>query len=364
MAFGKIKPRSLSEDVLAEVSQQAREQQFFTAVPKSEDPENFPVYSIRNQTDLIYVPNFVVQGEDGVPELRMDKPFFHNLVDGKQFPKIRCTEGVESASSGLDGTCPICDNLDIVNELAQIEADNLLVSQGFQPGDDSKEAKKLTQGIYSDRIMKRKNRSFTFPIVVFERTVEKNEKTGRKVYKFVTDEEGYPKYQIMWYTVSEALYFGTESTQGKWKPELDIRSEELDRDILTPAGLWFNIKGDYSPDDSKWSARDAARNYSVTMLPDGPKGFDPETLVDFEKQLDKEAEAWTPSMAIKMVIANHFLPVDELQVEIDRLLQPVRDKVEMLKLGKSVSTNVPKLDAGAGQQKTALLSLDDEEIDE
>lgn len=365
MAFNKIKPRKVSEDILKEVSEQAKGQTYFSFVPKSEDPDNFPVFTLGNETYLIYVPNHTVENDEGLTELRWDAAWMHTLIDGKQYPKVRCAEGIENHGLGLDGTCPICDSLEVVNDLASKEASKLLVSQGYSENDDSTEARKLTSGIYGDRIMKRKQRSYTFPIVVFERTSTENPKTGRKTYSLVLDEDGNPKYTIMWYSVSDALYFGTDSTAGKWKPELDRRSEEFELDIQTPAGLWFNLKGDYSQDPKAWSARDAARNFSVSMLADGPKGLSASQVKALAKKLDKETLDWTPEKAIEMVIANHFLPVEDVQVEVDRLLQPVKDKLALFDLGSGVVSDKKAISTKAAPKKSdALLDLSDDDIDD
>lgn len=361
MAFGKIKPKKMTKEALADLSAQAQEQKFFTSTPKSEDPVNFPVFTLGNEQYLVYVPNHTVINEDGVEELRQDKPFIHTIEVNGRFHKVRCTEGVESAELGLDGTCPICDGRTIVDECARIEADRLLVSQGFDAGDTSDEARKLTSGIYQNRAIKRKIRNFTFPIVVFERNLVKNSK-GRDVYQLVVDEKtGEPVYKIMWYTISETLYAGSDSRRGIWKGELDNRADELDQDFPTPAGLWFQIEGRYVEDAQKWSARDAATQFSVSMLPNGPKSLDPEFAKELEKRLDKETEEWTPEKAIEMVIANHFLPVDELRESVEEILQPLKDKIALheANLGarnssQAIETTVPN----AGQK--ALTALDDD----
>ena len=65
MAFGKIKPKKASADVLKEISQQAQEQRYFVSVPRSEDPENFPVFGLGNESYLVYVPNLTTLDEEG-----------------------------------------------------------------------------------------------------------------------------------------------------------------------------------------------------------------------------------------------------------------------------------------------------------
>lgn len=365
MAFGKIKPKAMTKEALKDLSAQAQEQRFFTSVPKSEDPTNFPVFTLGNEQYLVYVPNHTVVGEDGVEELRQDKPFIHTIEVNGRFHKIRCTDGIESEELGLDGTCPICDGRSVVDEYARIEADKLLVSQGFEAGDTSDEARKITRGIYDGRAIKRKSRNLTFPIAVFERTLTKNAK-GRDVYELVLDKDGYPKYQLMWYNISEALYAGSDSRKGIWKSELDKRSEEFDTDYVTPAGLWFTIEGRYVDDPQKWSARDAATQFSVSMLPNGPKGIDSDLVEELAEEIDKASEEWTPEKAIQMVIANHFLPVDEVKESVEELLQPLKDKIELHKanLG-AVVQETPAIETTRPKrgQKT-LQALDEEDIDD
>ena len=366
MAFGKIKPKkTLTKEDLADLSAQAQEQKFFTATPKSEDPTNFPVFSIGNEQYLIYVPNHTLVNEEGQTELRQDKPFIHTIEVNGRFHKIRCTDGIVSEGLGLDGTCPICDGRSVVDEYARIEADRLLVSQGFEAGDTSDEARKLTKGILDARAIKRKSRNLTFPIVVFERTLTKNA-NGRDVYKINTDPKtGEPIYQIMWYNVSEALYSGSDARRGLWKGELDTRADELDMDIPTPAGYWFQLEGRYVDDPQKWSARDAATQFKVTMLPNGPKNLDPEYAQELAKRLDAETEEWTPEKAIEMVIANHFLPVDEVRESTEEILQPLRDKIALHQANLGSVASAPAIEAtvpNAGQK--ALAALDDDEIDD
>lgn len=357
MAFNKIKPRAVDAEHLKAIAEQAAQQRFYTAVPKSEDPENFPVFGLSEENVLVYVPNHVVVNEDGLEELRMDKPFLYSVQDGKQYLKIRSSEGIEDEALGLDGTDPVADAFQLVTELAQKEADRILVANGFQPGDQSDEARKLTSPVYQNRIIKNKQRTYTFPIVVFERTSE--EKGNRKTYKLVLDEDGKPKYKIMWYSVSESIYNDT----GKWSEELEKRSEEAGEDFLTPAGLFFQIRGDYARKaNEQWSARDAARKFSVSMV-NPPKEIG-DDVEGFLEQLDKEAEEWTPEKAIETVIANHFLPVDDLRVELDRLTQPIKDKLDLLALGGGIET-APAIETKAAPKgQKALASLEDDEIDE
>lgn len=365
MAFGKIKPKAMSKEALADLSAQAQEQKFFTAIPKSEDPTNYPVFSIGNEQYLIYVPNHTLVNEDGQTELRQDKPFIHTIEVNGRYHKIRCTDGIVSEELGLDGTCPICDGRSVVDEYARIEADRLLVSQGFEAGDNSEEARKLTKGIFDNRAIKRKSRNLTFPIVVFERTLTKNSQ-GRDVYKLSTDPKtGELIYQTMWYNISEALYSGSDARRGIWKGELDARADELDMDIPTPAGYWFTLDGRYIDDPQKWSARDAATQFKVTMLPNGPKNVDQAYREELEKLLDAKTEGWTPEKAIEMVIANHFLPVDAVRESTEEILQPLRDKIALHQANLGAGTTAPAIEATVPNKgQAALTALDDDDIDD
>lgn len=365
MAFGKIKPKAMSKEALADLSAQAQEQKFFTATPKSEDPTNYPVFSIGNEQYLIYVPNHTLVNEDGQTELRQDKPFIHTIEVNGRYHKIRCTDGIVSEELGLDGTCPICDGRSVVDEYARIEADRLLVSQGFEAGDNSEEARKLTKGIFDNRAIKRKSRNLTFPIVVFERTLTKNSQ-GRDVYKLSTDPKtGELIYQTMWYNISEALYSGSDARRGIWKGELDARADELDMDIPTPAGYWFTLDGRYIDDPQKWSARDAATQFKVTMLPNGPKNVDQAYREELEKRLDAETEDWTPEKAIQMVIANHFLPVDAVHESTEEILQPLRDKIALHQANLGAGATAPAIEATVPNKgQAALTALDDDDIDD
>lgn len=361
MAFGKIKPRKVSAEALQSLATQAQAQRFFNVVPKSEDPENYPVFGLGENTYFVYVPNHVVVNEEGEETLRWDAPFIHTLVDGKSYPKVRCAEGVVHDDLGLDGTCPICDNLGIVNEVAEMEARQAKIRAGFDENDDSDAAKQVSAPFFSSRIMKKKARSYTFPIVVFEREATTNEK-GKTIYSLVKDKDGKFQYRVMWYTVSESMYNDT------WKQELDKQTENSEEDIFTtPAGLWFTIKGTYAlKPNEKWSARDAARKFTVAMAnPPKDLGNEDEAIA-FEKALDELTAEWTPEKAIEMVIANHFLPVEDVQVEVDRLIQPLKDKLALASLGnlnEPVATVGIETSAPTGGAD-ALLALDTDDLDD
>ena len=241
----------------------------------------------------------------------------------------------------------------------------MLVSQGFEAGDNSDEARKLTKGIFDNRAIKRKSRNLTFPIVVFERTLTKNSQ-GRDVYKLSQDPEtGGLIYQTMWYNISEALYSGSDARRGIWKGELDSRADELDMDIPTPGGYWFTLDGRYIDDPQKWSARDAATQFKVTMLPNGPKNVDQNYREELEKRLDAETEDWTPEKAIEMVIANHFLPVDAVRESTEEILQPLRDKIALhqANLGAGVSS-APAIETTVPNKGQAALTALDDDIDD
>ena len=238
------------------------------------------------------------------------------------------------------------------------------MSQGFEAGDTSDDARKLTKGIYEGRAIKRKSRNLTFPIVVFERSLTKNAQ-GRDVYKLNLNEDGEPIYKIMWYSISEALYSGSDSRKGLWKGELDKRADEFDQDYPTPAGLWFTIEGRYVDDPQKWSARDAATQFTVSMLPNGPKNLEKKYAQELELRLDQETESWTPEKAIEVVIANHFLPVEDVRESTEEILQPLRDKIALHQANLGAGTTAPAIEAkvpNAGQK--ALAALDDDEIDD
>ena len=136
-------------------------------------------------------------------------------------------------------------------------------------------------------------------------------------------------------------------------------------DIPTPGGYWFTLEGRYIDDPQKWSARDAATQFKVTMLPNGPKNLDPEYAQGLAQRLDAETEDWTPEKAIEMVIANHFLPVDEVRESTEEILQPLRDKIALHQANLGSVASAPAIEAtvpNAGQK--ALAALDDDEIDD
>ena len=80
-----------------------------------------------------------------------------------------------------------------------------------------------------------------------------------------------------------------------------------------------------------------------------------------------EAETYEEAKqkAIEMVIANHFLPVEDVQVEVDRLLQPVKDKLALFELGSGVVSDKKAISTKAATKKSdTLLDLTDDDIDD
>ena len=109
--------KELSVEEQQSVLSASRGQTGKASVIKSYDPE-YPVFEVPvNQKVLVYIPNHVIQSEDGSVDIRADKFAAHPYQMGREYGNIRCTSGVVINSLGLDGTCPACDATSLLHPL-------------------------------------------------------------------------------------------------------------------------------------------------------------------------------------------------------------------------------------------------------
>lgn len=301
----KLKPKVFSEEGRKALSKSVRTQEVVKGTPKSTDPVNFPVFDIPvNAKALIYVPNHVVQNEEGVATLRMDTPLIHSITDGNRYLYYRCISGL--TVDGYSGSCPLCDGVNDCWDLANFIIEEKCRQRGLNPDDkENKDVKGIRSDAFSDRVLKDANRKFVFPIVVFE-TLNNDGKT------LVRDSQNQIKYKIMWYEISESMY------NDKWVKAFETMEEEPTH----PGGHCFVLNYTYTPKNGEPNKRDSARNLVV-----GPKKM--KGLDQIAPQLDKLTESWTPEKAQETVISNIFYEEEDLQELTDSLLEPVRMRLDI-----------------------------------
>lgn len=347
----KIKPVALSEAAKQNIHKQLNAQTIERAAPKSTDPKRFPVFSIpAGQKILIYVPNHVVELEDGTHQLRMDMPILHPVQDGNRFRYFRCINGIVDDEAGFDGSCPLCDGTAEPWDLARARIEQKCNIQGLDPEDkENKEVKNIRQTEFGERVIKEGDRYYTFPIVVFE--------TDKDCKTFTKDDKGNVKYTIQWYNISEKKY---ADTWGKAIAEMEDEPE-------TPAGYFFVLSYQYDTKGKQPNSRDAARALSVhpktkigTM-----KGMD-----KLKEHLDAQTEHWTPEKAAETVISNNLFSREDLEDVANDLLASTRSVLAILQGNvdnggaPAISSPAPTLQLGGKVDETATpVSMDETDED-
>lgn len=349
----RMKPVTLSDATRQNIHKQLNAQTIERSAPKSTDPKHFPVFSIpAGQKILIYVPNHVVELEDGTHQLRMDMPILHPVQDGNRFRYFRCINGIVDEEAGFDGTCPLCDGTAEPWDLARARIEQKCKAQGLDPEDkENKDVKSIRMSEFGDRVLKEGDRYYTFPIVVFE--------TDKDCKTFVKDDNGNVKYTIQWYNISEKKY---ADTWGKAIAEMEDEPE-------TPAGYFFVLSYQYDTKGKQPNSRDAARALSVhpktkigTM-----KGMD-----KLKEHLDAQTEGWTPEKAAETVISNNLFSKEDLEGAAADLLANTRSMLAMYQgMGDgdggntpAIATSTPTLSLGGKVDETApAVSMDETDED-
>lgn len=312
----KPTPIKLSAQVAESVQSQLNVQTPIKSAPKSADPINFPVFDIpTGKKVLIYVPNHVVEGENG-PELRMDKPLIHAVQDGKRFMYYRCISGIvakeEDDTVIYDGSCPLCDGTSIPWDLANVKISQKCKQMGLDPEDkENAQVKALRVSEFSSRVLKEANRYYTFPIVVIG-TVNDDGKT------FAKDENGKFSLTPMWYHISEAQY------NKKWVQCF----EGMEDEPTHPGGHFFTLNFTYDSKGKEMNKRDAAQNLSVIARY-------PKNSEKLKTYLDNITEDWTPEKAQEMVITNQLYSAKDLQEITDAVLLPSQEMLRLIEASEA-----------------------------
>lgn len=306
----KLTPMKMSVAVQESIRSQLNTQVVQKTAPKSADPINYPVFDIpTGKKVLIYVPNHVVEGENG-PELRMDKPLLHAVVDGKRYYSYRCLSGIvakdEEGNTIFDGSCPLCDGASIPWDYANLRIQEKCRQLGLNPEDkENEQVKAIRSAEFSARVLKESNRYYTFPIVVIA-TVNDDGKTIAK------DESGNPIMTPMWYHVSEAQY------TKKWIPCL----EGMEDEPTHPGGRFFTLSYIYDSKGKEMNKRDASQNMNVIA-----RSVKNEKL---KSLLDEKTKDWTPEKAQEVVITNQLYSMEDLEAVTEDILAGVKATIALL----------------------------------
>ena len=339
MALKRPAPKQLSTEEQSAITLASAQQTGNAVRIKSYDTD-FPVFDVPvNQKVLVYIPNHTVQLSDGSIGLRMDKFAAHPIIDGRTYGDVRCTQGVNADSLGLDGTCPLCDAMQDCWKLYNFEYADIAKTKGIDPqSPEAQEALKQDRiDLVSNMVIKQAEVWYTFPIVV----IECEEKDGQKTVLPKKDAEGRISGKVMWYSIRERTYLE------KWIAGFDSIDTADGVAPTSPAGLWAILNFTYTPKSGNHDKMGSAKALKVTF----------KEMVGYEQwatYFDQLTEPWTPAKAQEVVVLDAVRDMEEMKQVADTLMKPVRDKIALYELG-SAPTAQPT--AGAIPQQSADAAL-------
>lgn len=308
----------LTPEEIALVQEAGQNQTAGSQIVRSYD-DNFPLHETpAGKKILVYIPNNVVTSPQGVPSLRCDRYGAHAVKDGKQFGMIRCSNGVELPSLGLDGTCPCCDSVEKCWDVYNKQYESLCKAKGIDTSteDGYKAADPIRKGLMEKFAIQKADIFLTFPIVVIE-TLEKDG-IGTGVPK--KDDKGQLVGKPFFLTVRESTYLE------KWIKPLDSLS--VDTVITHPAGTWATLNYQVTGKDGRVienpKARDAARDMVVSY-----KQF-PADYAQWAEYFDKLTAAWTPEKAMEVLVANQVRSMAEMNEVTDTVMKKTLDMHALL----------------------------------
>lgn len=337
-----LKParRNFTQEELTAALNMSRETAGARAAEKSLDPENYPAFEVPiNDKVLVYVPKSAEF---------MDRFALHYCTKGKSSQYVRCVNGIEMTSLGLDGTCPLCDAQAFSWALAREELGAIAASKGLDPESDSLSG--ALKGDWKTVLERRAVRDarvyLTFPIFVIETKYDdlKKQHTTDVVLNSAT---GKPTGRLMWYTCSESLF------KEKWLKSLEGAPSDDDGNTLTnPFGHWFILNYTYET-SGQHNRRDSAKNMTVTYKTHGAKAAASYAIVASE--FDVRAESWTAAVAAGVLRDNQFYSMEELKEASAEFIQPTIDKLALFETAGAVSQAVVVPGAGSAASANAVL---------
>lgn len=339
----KPTPKKLSAEAISSIVSASAAQTAKRSVPKSYDPENYPVFEIPvNSKVLVYVPNHTVTTPEGTVALRADKFAAHNVLDGRINAKVRCTAGIVSEELGLDGSCPFCDASAEAWELYNYEYRQLCKSRCLDPDADGtyEQVKNDAQAIRDKKAIGSTAVYYTFPIVVVECAKKPD---GTATTNPARDENGEISYKICWYTVSEKYYLD------KWLKSLDGLTNDDDSDVETPAGRWFILNYEYESENGKHDKMHSAQSLAVIHKQMGDKWS------AVQENFDALTEDWTPAKAMEVLVDNVLRSGEEQAEACVEIMKSTREKLAQIKLAGGAPTVA--IGTAAASTEAALASF-------
>lgn len=322
--IGRPKAKQLTEEQRVAFSQASAHQSGGMSSPKTYDV-NYPLFEVQvGKKVLVYIPNHLVQLEDGTEVLRADRFAAHTAKKGRAFLEMRCTSEVVSDALGLDGSCPLCNGASECWDLVNLKWKEFCQARGLDH--ESADVRETYKNDYKDLIKDMSIQSsdtyITFPIVV----VDSDPKTPTKPK---LDADGKLVGTPMFYTVR------TRAFEDKWGSAFDtLQDTDPTAEEHNPAGRWALLNFIYTPKSGEQNKRDAARNLKVSFL-------QKEGLGDWEKYFDDMTKDWTPEVAQDVLVRNAVRDMSEQIAAADELLEDTRNTMRMYQLKQGGGTTLP-----------------------
>jgi len=322
------KKKELSAEERKIITQASASQTGSMSSPKTYD-QNYPLFQVPvNKKVLAYIPNHVETKEDGTVELIKDVYAAHDVRIGKAYQQIRCSGDIVNEALGLDGSCPVCNAMSDVWDLYNIQFAELATARGLDPkAPETKDVlKEEMKPLLDNRVIKKAERYYTFPIVIVEceegKTIPKKDSVGKLT--------GTPCF----YTIRETTY------QDKWESAFDALD---DGDDHNPAGRWVLLNFTYTPKSGSHNQRDSARNLKVSF-----KTL-PAEYAEWEKYFDDLTKEWTPEKAQDVLVRNVLRDMDEMKAAADEIIAPVRQALAMHQVAKGVNAQTQQTVGSASE---------------
>lgn len=321
MAFNinTFKPVKLSAEQTAAVAQSLGSQDISSKTPRVLD-ENFPLWEvIVNDKGLVYIPNFT-QEVNGVKQLAVERAFIHDIRLGKQFMKIRSTQGLNGLPEelGISGQDPLSEaeqvNWDLYNKKAEIKGHQL----GVDPRSDDEGMKNARRALINAFTVKQAREFYTFPIIHI--STEKDAQGKNDIRKILRGADGNVVFKVYYYQVSEAQF------TKQFKPIMDTLEEGE-----TLGGQFYSFSYDTGKatemlDNPK---RDSGLNFKPTMIP--MKAIDEAG----RKALDQYAVEFTLEKARETIISLLLLDDEQHRAIAEQAIKPVQDELDTINLGQA-----------------------------
>ena len=294
-----------------------QKQEVSRTIPKSfsDDVEVFDYEPMKKY--FVYVPK--VYGDDG--EFGKVRAFLHSVKNGAITQMVRCINGLEDETLGLDGECPLCEgqseSWDYYN--MKLEAKSRVTNMDIISS-SSDEAKKIRSDIAKEREIKEPNPYTAFPIVLIGAEFEGNKLT------LLRDENKKFIFTPMVYSTSEYNFTNT------------IQSQLDNQEISDMAGHFMVFSYVYDTKGKEPKKMDAGRCMSVTIR------SCPEVLSDYVEEMDNLASFLTQYKIESSLTSFAIYPKDDLEEKRRRAMNAYKQSklLTLMGSGGGATTSVKK----------------------